>query len=213
MSPLFWITGLLLVGLFVMVLEVFIPSGGLLGFVSIAAIVAAIATAFAEQGVGSGFLVLLITAVAVPATLAIAFHLFPSTPLGRRIMPSPPEPQDLVPAKKQRERLKEFVGRQGRAVTDLVPWGQVEVADERIEAVSRAGAISSETRIEVVGTEGRAVVVRTTQSKPELRAFPEPPENASRTHPSPEKREESPILSAKTFEDLQFDDFENPSGA
>ncbi len=213
MSPLFWITGLLLVGLFVMVLEVFIPSGGLLGFVSIAAIVAAIATAFAEQGVGSGFLVLLITAVAVPATLAIAFHLFPSTPLGRRIMPSPPEPQDLVPAKKQRERLKEFVGRQGRAVTDLVPWGQVEVADERIEAVSRAGAISSETRIEVVGTEGRAVVVRTTQSKPELRAFPEPPENASLTHPSPEKSEESPILSAKTFEDLQFDDFENPSGA
>ncbi len=213
MSPLFWITGLLLVGLFVMVLEVFIPSGGLLGFVSIAAIVAAIATAFAEQGIGSGFLVLSITAVAVPSTLAIAFHLFPSTPLGRRIMPSPPEPQDLVPAKKQRERLKELVGRQGRAVTDLVPWGQVEVADERIEAVSRAGAISSETRIEVVGTEGRAVVVRTTESKPELRAFPEPPENASPTHPSPEKSDESPILSAKTFEDLQFDDFENPSGA
>jgi membrane-bound ClpP family serine protease len=36
MSPLFWITGLLFVGLFVMVLEVFIPSGGLLGFISIA---------------------------------------------------------------------------------------------------------------------------------------------------------------------------------
>ncbi|MBT6055315.1 MAG: hypothetical protein HOK57_02805 [Planctomycetaceae bacterium] len=213
MSPLFWITGLLFVGLFVMVLEVFIPSGGLLGFVSIAAIVAAVATAFAEQGIGSGFLVLAITAVAVPATLAIAFHLFPSTPLGRRIMPSPPEPQDLVPAKKQRERLKEFVGRQGRAVTDLVPWGQVEVAEERIEAVSRAGVISSETRIEVVGTEGRAVVVRTMQSKPELRAFPEPADNTSPIHSSPEKSEEKPILSAKTFEDLEFDDFENPSGA
>ena len=64
MSPLFWITGLLFVGLFVMVLEVFIPSGGLLGFISIAAIVAAIATAFVEQGIGSGFLVLAITAVA-----------------------------------------------------------------------------------------------------------------------------------------------------
>ena len=144
MSPLFWVTTLLFVGLFVMVLEVFIPSGGLLGFVSIAAIVAAIATAFAEQGIGPGFLVLAITAVAVPATLAMAFHLFPSTPLGRRIMPSPPEPQDLVPDKKQRERLREFVGSQGRAVTDLVPWGQVEVSNERIEAVSRAGPISNE---------------------------------------------------------------------
>jgi membrane-bound ClpP family serine protease len=113
MSPLFWVTGLLFVGLFVMVLEVFIPSGGLLGFVSIAAIVAAIATAFAEQGIGPGFLVLAITAVAVPSTLAIAFHFFPSTPLGRRIMPSPPEPQDLVPAKKT-ERAIERVCRQTR---------------------------------------------------------------------------------------------------
>ena len=213
MSPLFWVTTLLFVGLFVMVLEVFIPSGGLLGFVSIAAIVAAIATAFAEQGIGPGFLVLAITAVAVPATLAMAFHLFPSTPLGRRIMPSPPEPQDLVPDQKQRERLREFVGSQGRVVTDLVPWGQVEVSNERIEAVSRAGPISSETIIEVVGTEGRAVVVRTMQIKPELRAYSEPPDDAHLDHSLPEKSEERPISSVKTFEDLTFDDFEDSSGA
>jgi len=216
MSPLFWVTTLLFVGLFVMVLEVFIPSGGLLGFVSIAAIVAAIATAFAEQGIGPGFLVLAITAVAVPATLAMAFHLFPSTPLGRRIMPSPPEPQDLVPDQKQRERLREFVGSQGRVVTDLVPWGQVEVLNERIEAVSRAGVISSETCIEVVGTEGTAVIVRTTQAKPELRAFPEPSDDAypdNSLSNLPKKSIERPIPSTKTFEDFEFDDFENPSGA
>ena len=213
MSPLFWVTTLLFVGLFVMVLEVFIPSGGLLGFVSIAAIVAAIATAFAEQGIGPGFLVLAITAVAVPATLAMAFHLFPSTPLGRRIMPSPPEPQDLVPDQKQRERLREFVGSQGRVVTDLVPWGQVEVSNERIEAVSRAGPISNETVIEVVGTEGRAVVVRTMAIKPELRAYSEPPDDAHSDHSLPEKSEERPISSVKTFEDLTFDDFEDSSGA
>ena len=55
MSPLFWITGLLLVGLFVMILEVFIPSGGLLGFVSIAAIVAAIVVVLGFVITGSGF--------------------------------------------------------------------------------------------------------------------------------------------------------------
>jgi membrane-bound ClpP family serine protease len=213
MSPLFWIAGLLLVGLFVMVLEVFIPSGGLLGFISIAAIVAAIATAFVEQGIGSGFLVLAITAVAVPGTLAIAFHLFPSTPLGRRIMPSPPEPHDLVPGKKERERLREFVGRQGRVKTDLLPWGQVEISQERIEAVSQAGPIASGTVIEVVGTEGRAVVVRTIETKPELRAFPEPSEDAQITSSLQEKRDESPIPSSKTFEEFEFDDYEKPSGA
>ena len=213
MSPLVWITGLLFVGLFVMVLEVFIPSGGLLGFISIAAIVAAVATAFVEQGIGSGFLVLAITAVAVPATLAIAFHLFPSTPLGRRIMPSPPDPQELVPDRKERERLKEFVGRQGRVATDLLPWGQVEISQEKIEAVSRAGPIVSGTVIEVVGTEGRAVVVRTIEAKPELRAFPGPGENTQGASPLQEKREEKPISNAKTFEEFEFDDFEKPSGA
>lgn len=213
MSPLVWITGLLFVGLFVMVLEVFIPSGGLLGFISIAAIVAAVATAFVEQGIGSGFLVLAITAVAVPATLAIAFHLFPSTPLGRRIMPSPPDPQELVPDRKERERLKEFVGRQGRVARDLLPWGQVEISQEKIEAVSRAGPIVSGTVIEVVGTEGRAVVVRTIEAKPELRAFPGPCENTQGASPFEEKREEKPISNVKTFEEFEFDDFEKPSGA
>ena len=213
MNPLVWITGLLLVGLFVMVLEVFIPSGGLLGFISIAAIVAAVATAFVEQGIGSGFLVLAITAVAVPATLAIAFHLFPSTPLGRRIMPSPPEPQELVPGRKERERLREFVGRQGRVAMDLLPWGQVEIAQEKIEAVSQAGPIASGTVIEVVGTEGRAVIVRTIETKPELRAFPESSEDAQGASSLQEKRDKSPITSVKTFEEFEFDDFEKPSDA
>ena len=213
MNPLVWITGLLLVGLFVMILEVFIPSGGLLGFVSIAAIVAAVATAFVEQGIGSGFLVLAITAVAIPATLAIAFHLFPSTPLGRRIMPSPPEPHELVPGRSERQRLREFVGKQGRVTTDLLPWGQIEIAREKIEAVSRAGPIAGGSIIEVVDTEGRAVVVRTVETMPELRAFPEPSENKPIDASPPEKTDESPISKAKTFEEFEFDDYEKPSGA
>ena len=213
MNPLFWITGLLFVGLFVMVLEVFIPSGGLLGFISIAAIVAAITTAFVEQGIGSGFLVLAITAVAVPATLAVAFHLFPSTSLGRRIMPSPPEPHELVPGREERERLSQFVGRQGRVTKDLLPWGQVEISQEKLEAVSRAGPIASGTLIEVVGAESRAVVVRTIESKPELRAFPEPSEDGQITSSPQEKRDENRIPSSKTFEEFKFDDYEKPSGA
>ena len=42
MSPLLWVVSLLVVGLAVMVLEVFVPSGGVLGFISVMAIVAAI---------------------------------------------------------------------------------------------------------------------------------------------------------------------------
>ena len=149
----------------------------------------------------------------VPAFQAVAFHLFPSTPLGRRIMPSPPEPHELVPGREERERLSQFVGKQGRVTTDLLPWGQVEISQEKIEAVSRAGPIASGTVIEVVGAEGRAVVVRTIETKPELRAFPEPSEDGQITSSPQEKRDESPIPSAKTFEEFKFDDYEKPSGA
>jgi membrane-bound ClpP family serine protease len=46
MSTLVWVVSLLVLGLGVMVLEVFVPSGGILGFVSILALVASVATAF-----------------------------------------------------------------------------------------------------------------------------------------------------------------------
>ena len=54
MSPVVWVAALFLVGIGVMILEVFVPSGGVLAFVSLAAIIAAIATAVLELGPGAG---------------------------------------------------------------------------------------------------------------------------------------------------------------
>lgn len=213
MSPLVWITGLLLVGLLVMVLEVFIPSGGLLGFISIAAIVAAVATSFAEQGVLAGFLMLAITGVAVPATLAVAFHFFPSTPLGRRIMPTPPDPQDLVPAADAYRHARELLGQQGRVLSDLLPWGQVQINGERIEAISRSGPITAGDLVEVIDAEGRAVIVRPVTEEISLRAFPEPSASATAGVKAPPPAPEKADPRSQTLEEFEFEDFEDPSGA
>jgi hypothetical protein len=86
MDALVWIVALLVVGLAVLVLEVFLPSGGVLGFLSVLAIGAAIVMAFVEQGAALGLTVLAISFVAVPAVLALAFRWFPDTPLGRRVL-------------------------------------------------------------------------------------------------------------------------------
>ena len=87
MHSLLWVASLLLIGLAVMVLEVFVPSGGVLGFLSVTAIVAAIVMAFLEQGPAFGMAVLAVAFVAVPAVLALALRWFPETPLGRRVLP------------------------------------------------------------------------------------------------------------------------------
>ena len=69
MTALVWIVALFLLGLCVMVLEVFLPSGGILGFLSVTAIVAAVATAFLEQGPLAGMIVLAVAAVVVPGPI------------------------------------------------------------------------------------------------------------------------------------------------
>jgi len=93
MNTLVWVVALLVLGLAVMVLEVFVPSGGILGFVSILALISAVATAFLEQGTAAGMAALAVVVLAVPAVLSVAVRWFPETPLGRRVLPPAPRPQ------------------------------------------------------------------------------------------------------------------------
>ena len=160
MQTLIWVASLLLLGLAIMVLEVFVPSGGVLGFLSLVAIGAAIVMAFMEQGAGVGMAVLAVAFAAVPAVLAVAFRWFPDTPLGRRVLPPPPAPEDVIPAADRRRRLRELVGRGGRVVSELVPWGAVAVGEEQFEAVSETGPVGAGMEIDVVGVQGGALVVR-----------------------------------------------------
>ena len=160
MTTLLWVVSLLLLGLGVMVLEVFVPSGGILGFVSIMALVAAVATAFLEQGATAGMASVAVVVLAVPAVLAVAFRWFPETPLGRRVLPPAPEAADVLPDQERRRHVRELVGHTGRTVSELLPWGGVEFDGETIEGVSEGGPIEAGAAIEAVGVQGTAVVVR-----------------------------------------------------
>ena len=67
MNTLVWVVVLLLLGLAVMVLEVFVPSGGILGFVSVLALISAVATAFLEQGTTAGMVALAVVVLPDPS--------------------------------------------------------------------------------------------------------------------------------------------------
>lgn len=170
MTVLAWIAALLMVGLAMMVLEVFVPSGGVLGFLSVAALIAAVATAFVEQGPGLGMAVLAVACVAVPLALGFAFRLFPETPLGRRVLPQPPRSDDVVPDAGRRQMLRSMVGRSGSATSDLLPWGTVVIDGVSHDAVSESGPIACGAAVEVVGVQAAAIVVRGATG-----GLPEPP--------------------------------------
>jgi membrane-bound ClpP family serine protease len=199
MQTLIWVASLLLVGLAVMALEVFVPSGGVLGFLSLVAIVAAVVMAFMEQGVAFGLAVLGVTFAAVPAVLGLAFRWFPETPLGRRVIPPPPTPEDVMPDADRRLRLRGLVGRSGRAASELLPWGSVELAGERFEAVSETGPVAAGGEVEVVAVQGGALVVRA--------AAPPPPRQAE---PSAQPAAPDSARLSQVLEEFEFDALDRP---
>ncbi|MFM8735076.1 MAG: NfeD family protein [Pirellulales bacterium] len=206
MSPLVWVVLLLALGLAVLVAEVFVPSGGVLGFVSVMAILAAVTTAFLELGAGAGLVVLAVVVVTVPVVLGFAFRWFPETPLGRRVLPAPPQGEEVVPQAAERQRLRALVGAPGRAVTELLPWGAVEVGGERLEALSDAGPLEPGTEVCVVGVKGLAVVVRPAPAPVATRrSSAEPSATGGAACGRPPGESLSPTL--ETFE---FEQFEPP---
>lgn len=160
MTALVWVVSLLVLGLGVMVLEVFVPSGGILGFVSILALVASVATAFLELGATAGMASLAAVVLAVPAVLSVAFRWFPETPLGRRVLPPAPESADVLPDLARRQHARDLVGRTGLTLSELLPWGGVQIDGEVVDAVSEDGPIAAGVAIEVVGVQAAALIVR-----------------------------------------------------
>lgn len=203
MISLLWVISLLLLGLGVMALEVFVPSGGILGFVSIAALVAGVATAFLEQGAAAGMASLAVVVLAVPAVLAMAFRWFPETPLGRRVLPPAPESADVLPDLERRRHVRELVGHTGRAVSELLPWGRVEIDGETVDAMSEGGPIEAEAAIEAVGVQGTALVVR-----PAAPVLPIPPVARAAAENQPVNGDSA---LSPTLEDFEFDGLDPPA--
>jgi membrane-bound ClpP family serine protease len=204
MSPLLWVVSLLVVGLAVMVLEVFVPSGGVLGFISIVAIVAAIWMAFAEQGVGFGMTIMGLAFVAIPSVLAVAFRWFPETPLGRRVLPPPPSPLDVVPDARRRQSLRDLVGRSGRTLSELLPWGSVDLGGVTFDAVSEDGPVAMGRDVEIVGVQGSALVVRA-GSRPAVA-----PQSPGQPEPTEKPDPEAASPRSAVLEEFDFDRFDPP---
>ena len=175
MDPLVWAAILLLLGLLLLVGEVFVPSGGVLGFLSIASLVSGIVLAFYHRGIEAGVVFLSVTAILVPMALAAAFRWWPHTPMGRRLLLDVPRSDEVLPDTPQRRALRQMVGRLGVAKTVMLPSGAVTVDGVSIDAISEGMPIEAGQRVRVIEVHGNRVVVRPAEDAP-----PEPDDMLSR---------------------------------
>jgi membrane-bound ClpP family serine protease len=160
LDPLSWAILLMLLGGLLAISEVFIPSGGILGLLSIVAIVTSIALAFYHHGPGTGLLFSAIAVIGVPVCMGIALKYWPKTSLGKRFISQPPSSDEVLPDSEARRQLKALVGRIGRAKCDLLPAGAIEIDGQTIDALTQGQPVDQGRMVKVVEVKANRVVVR-----------------------------------------------------
>ena len=165
MDLMLWAITLLLLGLGLLVLEIFVPSGGVLSFLSVASIVAAIVVGYMDS-VQTGTIILTIVALCVPVTIWSAVHIWPHTPIGKLILAKrPANPDDVLPATEAYRSLRDLTGKRGRAISKMLPSGLVMIAGQKYDAVSDGFAIEPNQVVQVIGVRTNRIVVRPAQGE------------------------------------------------
>lgn len=162
MEPLAWSICLLIAAIALIALELFIPSGGLLAFLSGVAVLASVIVAF-TAGPRTGLLMLVVTLVIVPTVLASAVRWWPHTPIGRLILITrPDDPDDVLPDTEQYRGLKALIGKVGRSKSKMMPSGAIVIEGRMYDAVSEGMAIDADTSVKVIAVRTNRIVVRQT---------------------------------------------------
>ncbi len=154
--------GLLCLGVLLIVLEAFVPSGGLLGISALISAVAGIVFLFRYEPIW-GAIGLLMTVILGPMAFMSALKLLPSTNLGRTMVGQSGD--EIARAREEstrarRDEREQLVGLEGIAKTDMRPSGVIVIDGKQHDAVAAGAVIDRDQRVEVVAVDGFTVTVR-----------------------------------------------------
>lgn len=157
MSPIMIALLLLLAGLVLVVLEMFLPTAGVLGVLAAALLIGSVVYAYMKCDMATGTAFLAATVVMVPLLIGMAIRIWPHTPIGRMILLDPPtEGEAENPLAVRRTAL---VGQQGIARSSLLPGGVAEIDGEMYDVIILGPAADRGDLIEVVEVEGNRILV------------------------------------------------------
>lgn len=159
---LIWGFALLGASLLLVVLEAFVPSGGIIGMTAAVSGIAGIVV-FWRVSPGWGIIGMLLMVVLAPIALNFTFKLMPHTPVGKRLILS----EDSESARRrstqeqaQAAQEQALVGAIGTALTSMRPIGTVEIDGTRLEALAEGGVVEQGSRVRVTSVDGNQVKVR-----------------------------------------------------
>ena len=190
-----WSVLMLLVALIIVAIELFVPSGGLLGVLSAMAVCASLVLAFMTS-IKFGMIMLTVSCFLIPIVIMSGLHWWPHTPIGRRILIRPPTRDEVVPDLEEERHLRSLIGKRGVAKSKMLPSGIVEIEGQTYDANSDGAAIDPEQPIEVIGETMRRLQVRLVST--------------TATRPAPKPVNNSDDILSRPIESLGLEELDDP---
>lgn len=199
MEPWVWSAILMLLAVALVIMEMFIPSGGILGFLAACSMVGAVFLAFyryENQVIGFSFVA--VAVIGTPIVLAVAIKYWPETSVGKAILPEVRSGDEWLPDNELLRLLRDSVGKVGVAKSMMMPSGGVRIEGKTIDAVSEGVPIEEGTHVRVIKVSGNHVVVR-----------PLDPDELEQ-HQKNQIRENPDDVLTRPVEDLGLDSLDEP---
>jgi membrane-bound serine protease (ClpP class) len=158
---------LVALGLVLMAAELFLPTGGVLFVLGIGGLIAGVAMMFAYDAT-QGFVLLVALFVILPIAAPVLVRLWPSTPLGRKLVLSGPEDDAAMAGMPVSVELESLRGRYGKTLSALRPAGITDFDGRRVDTLSEGPLIEAGRWVRCIDVRAGRVLVREVQGPPNL---------------------------------------------
>jgi membrane-bound serine protease (ClpP class) len=156
---------LVVIGLVLAIAEVFLFSFGVIAVLSAVSLVSAVFLAFTHHSQQVGFLFLAASAIGAPLCVYLALKALPKTALGRSLILSGPEREQVAHAAEE-SGIHALLHKTGVALSDLRPAGFARLEGRRVDVITRGELLPQGTPVRVIEIEGNRVVVAKDGAQP-----------------------------------------------
>lgn len=152
---------LIALGLLLFVVELFLPSGGLLFVLSVLALVTGVAMTFVYgEDASTGVFTLLALLILIPVLGSVALHYWPKTRIGKRFMLTGPEADATLASMPVNLELEQLRGRYGRALSPLRPAGMTDFDGRHVDTITEGLMVEPGQWVRCIDVRAGKVIVR-----------------------------------------------------
>lgn len=140
-------------------LELFLPTGGILGMLALSSMIVGITFAF-KQGLIHGAVLLAVSCVGVPFSLKLFLWAWPRTSMGRKMTVRSAAAEETIGNMDSNKALEQLIGKTGKTLSELRPSGIVDFEGRRIDAISEGILVAEGLPVICISAHGGHIVVK-----------------------------------------------------